>query len=255
MATKPEVRTIGTKAVAPPPTRKRRAAVFQAYVVAASGLFIALAIAAHFVPYFRFDLAVTRFIQRDHGAIFDALMHGWSWAGFPPQAFLIVATVVVLLFVAGLRWEAVAVAFAGSGAIVGTITKMIVLRPRPSADLVHVVRELTSSSFPSGHVLLATTFGGFLGFLAYTLLRESWARTLALAAAVLIVGLMGPSRVYLGQHWFSDTMGAYVLGSVWLALSIRLYRWGKTRFFVEQKVAPPAATEVKAHQLKEGRKR
>jgi undecaprenyl-diphosphatase len=48
---------------------------------------------------------------------------------------------------------------------------------------------------------------------------------------------MGPSRIYLGQHWFSDVMGAYVLGSLWLLLSIRVYRWGKPRFFRDQPVA------------------
>ena len=62
----------------------------------------------------------------------------------------------------------------------------------------------------------------------------------------LLAGLMGVSRIYQGQHWFSDVMGAYLLGSVWLALTIKFYRWGKPRFFVHQPVAPaipaPAAT-------------
>jgi len=45
-------------------------------------------------------------------------------------------------------------------------------------------------------------------------------------------------------------LGAYLLGSIWLAVVIAIYRWGKTRFFVTQPVAPekpkdqrqPAAT-------------
>jgi len=32
--------------------------------------------------------------------------------------------------------------------------------------------------------------------------------------------------------------GAYLLGSLWLALTVAIYRWGKTRFFVNQPVAP-----------------
>jgi membrane-associated phospholipid phosphatase len=52
--------------------------------------------------------------------------------------------------------------------------------------------------------------------------------------------MMGLSRIYQGQHWFSDVMGAYLLGSLWLALTIRLYRWGKPRYFVDQPVAPEA---------------
>jgi undecaprenyl-diphosphatase len=56
---------------------------------------------------------------------------------------------------------------------------------------------------------------------------------------------MGMSRIYLGHHWFSDVMGAYLLGSLWLALTIRFYRWGKTRYFIRQPVAP-AAPEFQA---------
>jgi membrane-associated phospholipid phosphatase len=67
-----------------------------------------------------------------------------------------------------------------------------------------------------------------------------------LVALSLLIALMGPSRIYLGQHWFSDVMGAYLFGSLWLALTIRFYRWGKRRYFVHQPVAPaaPAASEA-----------
>jgi undecaprenyl-diphosphatase len=121
---------------------------------------------------------------------------------------------------------------------VGSLVKLVVYRPRPSADLVHVFSSLPSSGFPSGHVLEFTAFCGFLGFLAYTLLKPSWGRTTLLALLALLLSLMGLSRIYQGQHWFSDVMGAYLLGSLWLALTIKTYRWGKPRFFARQPLAP-----------------
>ena len=66
----------------------------------------------------------------------------------------------------------------------------------------------------------------------------SWERTTLLVAFALLILFMGLSRIYQGQHWFSDVAGAYLLGSLWLALTIRLYRWGKPRFFAHQPVAP-----------------
>jgi membrane-associated phospholipid phosphatase len=242
-------RKLDAAAIAPQPARRYRAALFQVYVLIASAAFIALAVVAHFVPYFRIDLTITRALQSYHGAAFDAVMRGVSWAGFEPQNLVLAGAVLLVLFAAGLRWEAVAALFATSASVAGAAVKLLVYRPRPSADLVRVFSELPSTGFPSGHVLTVTAFGGFLGFLAYTLLKRSWGRTALLTAIAFGIALMGPSRIYLGQHWFSDVMGAYVLGSLWLALSIKLYRRGKPTFFPGQKVAPPApvAGEVAGH--------
>jgi membrane-associated phospholipid phosphatase len=226
--------------IAAPPTRRHRAAAFQAYALIASAAFIALAVAAHLFPYFRIDLTITRAVQSYHGAAFAGVMQGISWIGFSPQVNAFGLLGILVLLFAGLRWEAVAALFAGLGVVVGSLVKVLVLRPRPTADLVDVLAELNSNSFPSGHVVMITTFAGFLAFLAYTLLKQSWGRTALMIFLALLIVLMGPSRIYLGQHWFSDVMGAYLLGTVWLALTIIFYRWGKPRFFSHQPVAPDA---------------
>lgn len=229
---------LGAAVIAPRPTRRYRAAVFQVYVLGASAVFIALAVVSHTVAYFPIDLTITHAVQSYHGGAFDGLMYGLSWLGFMPQVYMLGAATVGALFMGGLRWEAVVAVFAACGVGIGTLVKLVVYRPRPSADLVHVLRNLPSSGFPSGHVLEFTTFCGFLAFLVYTLLKPSWARTTLLIAFALLILLMGLSRIYQGQHWFSDVMGAYLLGSLWLALTIKLYRWGKPRFFTHQPVAP-----------------
>ena len=224
--------------IAPRPTRRYRAAAFQTYVLLASAVFVVLAVVAHTVAYFPIDLTITRAVQTYHGVPFDRLMFGLSWLGFFPQALALAVVVVVLLLFAGLRWEAMVSMFAAAGIGIGGLVKIIVYRPRPSADLVHVLRQLPSSGFPSRHVLSFTTFCGFLVFLAFTLLKPGWGRTTLLVFLMLVISLMGLSRIYEGQHWFSDVMGAYLLGSLWLTLTIKLYRWGKPRYFVHQPVAP-----------------
>lgn len=222
------------------PIRRHRAAMFQYYVLGASAVFIGLAVLARLFPYFAIDLAITRAVQAYHGDLFARVMSGFSWFGFPPQVDIIAGATMASLFVSGLRWEAVAGLFAAANVIVGWLVKLLVARPRPGADVVHVIKHLTSYGFPSGHVLAYTSFCGYLIFLAYTLLKPSAARTLILVFLAVPVALVGLSRIYQGAHWFSDVMGAYLLGGLWLALTIKLYRWGKSRYFRTQPTAPEA---------------
>jgi len=225
--------------IAPKPTRSWRAGVFQAYLVVATAAFSILVVLASQFSYFSFDLSITRAVQTINVAWFASLMWWVSLIGYTPQVNVLVAAVVVLLFVIGLRWEAVIVfaAAAGSGTL-GQLIKIAVHRPRPGASLVNVLQQLNSYSFPSGHVLTYTAFFGFLFFLGYTLLKPSFARTLLLVILGSLVALIGISRIYVGDHWASDVTGAYLLGSLWLVLSVYVYRWGKTRFFVRQPLAP-----------------
>jgi hypothetical protein len=53
--------------------------------------------------------------------------------------------------------------------------------------------------------------------------RSRRARAWLLSAAVVVVLLVGASRVYLGAHWFTDVLGGYALGGAWLALVLALY--------------------------------
>ncbi len=231
----PEITQTVKAAVAPRPVRRYRAWVFHGYVVVAVVAFAILAFYAHSAAYFGIDLTLTLAVQSIHFYLFDVLMRFLSVLGFAPQVTLLWALITLLLYVMGLKWESFMAFFSAVGvSALGHLFKIIVNRQRPSDDLVHVIERLNDSSFPSGHVLFYVGFIGFLWFLCYTLLKPSWRRTLALYVFGGSVALAGLSRVYLGQHWPSDVIGAYLLGSVWLAITIYLYRWGKPRFFVHQ---------------------
>jgi membrane-associated phospholipid phosphatase len=244
--TKPEAPPIAVVAkeavaqeIAPKHTRRWRARVFQAYLVAATVAFGILVVLASQFNYFPIDVSITRGVQTLNAPWFGSLMWAVSVPGYAPQVYVLVGALGLLLFVVGLRWEAVVALVAALGATgLGALIKLVVHRPRPGADLVHVVQQLNDPSFPSGHVLLYSAFFGFLIFLAATLFKPSWARAFTVVLLGSLVALIGLSRIYLGDHWASDATGAYLLGSLWLAGSITLYRWGKTRFFVRQPLAP-----------------
>ncbi len=207
-----------------------RAYIFQTYVVLAAIAFGVLLFAARTTPYFDFDLMISHAVQSARGEALDALMRFVSGLGFNPLSILLTGLLVAYLYVIGLRWEAVMAVFASGGVtLVGVVIKDLVHRARPSPDLVNVLSPLADYSFPSGHVLHYTAFLGFLCFLLFTLAPRSWIRALGMFVCILLISLVGVSRIYLGQHWFSDVVGAYLLGSLWLALTLYLYRRGKPR--------------------------
>lgn len=117
---------------------------------------------------------------------------------------------------------------------------MVVDRPRPSPDLIQVWNASLDGgkfSFPAGHVQVYVAVFGFLLYLAYVSPSRSWTRSGVLIICGLLIGLIGLARVYSGEHWFSDAVGGYLLGSIWLVLTIYFYRWGKARFFVHARSA------------------
>jgi undecaprenyl-diphosphatase len=153
----------------------------------------------------------------------------------------VLATLTGLLFFARRRRsECFALALsAGGGAIINRVFKVLIARPRPTAELVGFAYRSDELSFPSGHVVFYVCYFGFLFFAAYALLpRGTRRRRAALALAALPVLLIGLSRVYLRAHWPSDVLGAYLLSGLWLAFSLELYRRWKRRatFHPEEEV-------------------
>jgi undecaprenyl-diphosphatase len=221
------------------PRREYRTYLFQVGLIAVIGAFTTLMFLVKTTPAFPIDLQITRTLQSINSPVFAFVMSLISWFGFSPQSFILSLLVVLALYWFGFHWEAVASLFAAIFVpLVNTIVKDYIRRPRPTVDLVHVLRLINGYSFPSGHVMYYVGFFGFLWFLAYTLLKRTWRRTLILWGLGLLIALVGMSRIYLGQHWASDVLGAYLLGTLTLVVNIWFYRWGKKRFFVRQPVAP-----------------
>jgi len=82
-----------------------------------------------------------------------------------------------------------------------------------------------SFSFPSGHATIAVAFYGFVG---YVLIRhvQSWRKKVNLFfATVLLIATIGVSRIYLGEHYFSDVWGGYLAGAIWLIIAISFSEW------------------------------
>jgi membrane-associated phospholipid phosphatase len=80
-------------------------------------------------------------------------------------------------------------------------------------------------SFPSGHSTIAVAFYGllFYFFVRNATSFKKWSLIISLAIAFFI--LIGFSRLYLCVHYFSDVVAGYLLGFLWLLMSISIIEW------------------------------
>jgi len=177
------------------------------------------------------DITITHEIQEFPYVPVGVLLVAVSQPGFQPWNWIIVIALMALFFAVFRRpTEAIFIGLAGLGAALAEVVKNLVDRPRPTPDFAHVLGTLTSYSFPSGHVTGYTILFGFLFYLVYAHMPRGNPWRLALLAffAMMIV-LVGPSRVYMGQHWTSDALAGYTLGFAYLLLLIELYRFWMKR--------------------------
>jgi undecaprenyl-diphosphatase len=224
---------------APAPVRRYRTLLFQGALILVAIAFAVLTFLVKTMPSFAIDLQITRAIQLINFPAFGILMNAVSWVGFSPQVVIITALTILLIYGRGMQWEAVmALVAAVFSTAINVLVKGLIQRPRPTTGMVNVIDALNSYSFPSGHVMYYIVFLGFIGFLFFSLLKPSIKRSLILILLGIPVALIGISRIYLGEHWASDVLGSYLLGSLTLVAIIQFYRWGKTRFFVHQPVMP-----------------
>ena len=205
--------------------------------MATLGGFIGLAVLASVVslyarwqPYFPGDLRLTLLFQSLNNT---TLLRVMEWSSYLVQGPQVVALVVASALVAWRflgRAVGIMVLAAALTSLINIGLKLAIGRPRPTPDLVHVLDVYNhSSGFPSGHAFFAGVFLGFVAYMIATCVRRRRLRVLSLAGLLIYFLSIGASRVYLGAHWTSDVLGGYLIGGLFLAPLIWVYRMWKPR--------------------------
>jgi len=127
---------------------------------------------------------------------------------------LLVSASVIFLVISNNRRIAIFVALATiSGAVFSSLLKLGFDRPRP--DLFPHLTHVYSASFPSGHAMVSAVVYLTLGSLLTRVVSGVWSKIFVMAVAVLLTGLIGLSRLYLGVHWPSDVLAGWAAGAAW----------------------------------------
>jgi len=157
-------------------------------------------------PIWQWGLEFIRMVQLVAGPVVDGVFKGITSLG-SEEFFLILVPCILWCvdFATGVR---LAVAFLLS-AYVNAGLKDLFAHPRPFEFDPSVRRhEIGGYGLPSGHSQLAVVVWGYLA----TVLRKTW----AWITAILLIALVGFSRIYLGVHFPTDVLAGWGVGAVCL---------------------------------------
>lgn len=88
------------------------------------------------------------------------------------------------------------------------------VRPNPVVPLLRDIMPAQAWSFPSGHSMVAAAFYLFVAYVAWRVLPHRF-RIVGVSALVVLVLLIGLSRLYLGVHYLTDVLAGFVAGATW----------------------------------------
>ena len=142
-----------------------------------------------------------------------------SFSALATPLTLLVLLLAVAAFAPGRRPGWCCAVNLGLVVLINQALKFIIQRPRPDGFR---LASVSGFSFPSGHSMVAMAFFGLLAWFVWKYEKDRRQRTLLLAAFVVVIVMVGVSRIYLGVHYASDVVAGFCLSLIWLALYTRI---------------------------------
>jgi membrane-associated phospholipid phosphatase len=158
-------------------------------------------------------------VQSASNSFLDAFFKAITWLG-NREAYLVVLTLIY--WCVNRSWGARLLVLTMLSSWINEALKSLFDLPRPDPTRVRQLVSEASFGFPSNHAQTGAVI--VWGYLAAKV-RRTWFSVLA----VIMIFLIGVSRVYLGIHFPQDVIGGWILGIVillvWLRFEDRLAAW------------------------------
>ncbi|MBI0425110.1 phosphatase PAP2 family protein [Psychrobacter sp. NG27] len=101
------------------------------------------------------------------------------------------------------------------------LSKMAFHRARP----IDILLMEHTYSFPSGHATVSIALYGFFAYIAIRFSTHFVRQVRILSLTILLCLLIGLSRIVLNEHYLSDVMGGFLVGTLWLTIAISMMEW------------------------------
>ena len=160
------------------------------------------------------DRAVLLWIHTTFPSWLDGPMRIVTALGYFWFVLLLLVVVISLFYQRGWKLSAILLLVSTAGsAVLTTVLKGVFQRTRP--ELFDSGYHASFYSFPSGHATVAVGFYGMLTLVLAYRLRGA-ARWAVVVSGIIVVLLIGFSRLYLGVHYPTDVVAGYLAALLWL---------------------------------------
>jgi membrane-associated phospholipid phosphatase len=165
------------------------------------------------------DLAVFDRLQKFPNPRRNQFMLAITFLG--KHQFLVPANLLLIFYflaIARQTWLSIRVlAISLSSLILMLFLKWLFGRKRPLSPLLQAARGL---SFPSGHAIMSVSFYGLLIYWVLHSPLPHWATLILTFTLVILIILVGFSRIYLRVHYASDVIAGFIIGLIWLFITL-----------------------------------
>lgn len=163
------------------------------------------------------DTTISQFIYNFRTPELNQIMLMISFLG---GEFLLVASALCIAFLAWKNHTKEAFLFLFivlSGFLINHLTKALFHIPRP--DISPIYQE-TFYSFPSAHAMNSCIFYATLAYFIYHFTKRKTLSAVVGFLCLLLILLIGFSRIYLGVHYPSDVLAGFIAGFWWVVTAI-----------------------------------
>lgn len=180
-------------------------------------------------PVMDFDISISKELQAEGDTPFKRILiynilAAVSYIGRTTVAVWVVLAFSFLFWLLKYYWENLFCMLTLFSAVINSIVKFLIHRPRPTDSLINVLDQEMTPSYPSGHVVFYTVFFGYLIVaMFFTPKIPKIIRIIIGLISFTLIILVSISRIYLGAHWVTDVVAGYLVGIILLGILLYFY--------------------------------
>ena len=174
-----------------------------------------------------FEIEIIKFFQNGQTPFFDLLFYFFSFFAS------ILGVIMIGLFFYLFKSKKFALFFVLCSFVnvfFNYFLKILINRPRPyEISNVLNLNQAIGKSFPSGHMVSATTISFFVIYFICTKYKSKQTIFASIILACLYLSGVAISRMYFGQHYLTDLIAGLFLGGMLSILQISLVIYKKIK--------------------------